>query len=270
MKNPKIGALIPIRLGSERLPGKQLKTVAGKPIVHHLLDRVAACRHIRETQDIVVCTTEDSSDDPLVPVVEEFGATIFRGSRDDIILRFNDAMTEHAFDMVVQANGDNPLTDTEYMDAGIDALLADPGIDVTTCAGLPLGIASTCFTRSAMDSVMAAYRTERNDTGFVLFFTRTGLCKHVEIPPLRPEDVMDNVRLTLDYPEDLEVFERIFDSLYHDGTVFDLTSVLTFLRNEPAVAEINGKLGAEYDARTRELLDLAYRAPDGSVVRIEY
>ena len=85
-KNPKIGALIPARLSSERLPGKHLKASAGKPMIHHLIDRLAACRHIQDTGDIVVCTTEDPSDDPLVPVVEEYGASVFRGSRDDIIL----------------------------------------------------------------------------------------------------------------------------------------------------------------------------------------
>ena len=269
-KGLKIGALIPARLGSKRLPGKHLKVIADKPVIHHLIDRLAACRHIRDAGDIVVCVTEDPSDDPLVPVVEETGASVFRGSRDDIIRRFHDALAEHEFDFVVQANGDNLLTDPEYMNAGIDALLEDPKIDVTTCSGLPLGISSTCFTRSAMDKVMAAYRTERNDTGYTLFFTRTGLCQHLEIPPISPEHVMDEARLTLDYPEDLKVMDLIFTALYREGEVFGLSAVLNFLRRAPTVAQINGVLSAEYEQRTRDLLDLTYQGPEGSITRIEY
>ena len=239
-------------------------------MIHHLIDRLGACRHIRDASDIVVCTTEDPSDDPLVPVIEDAGASVFRGSRDDIIRRFHDAMTEYGFDFVVQANGDNPLTDPEYMDASIDALLADSGIDVTTCSELPIGISSTCFTRAAMNKVIAAYLTEQNDTGYVMFFTRTGLCRHVEIPPFRPEHVMAEARLTLDYPEDLEVMDRIFTALYRRGEVFTLDAVLTFLHREPSVTMINSGLSTEYDQRTHDLLDLEYQAPDGLVARIEY
>jgi len=270
IKNYKIGALIPVRLSSERLPGKHLKMAAGKTMVQHLIDRLANCRHIKQLKDIVVCITEDQSDDPLISVVNECGASVFRGSRDDIILRFHGAMTAHKFDIVVQANGDNPLTDTQYMDAGLDALLADRSIDVTTCSGLPLGISSTCFTRAAMNKVLVAYRTEKNDTGYVMYFTRTGLCKHVEIAPLNPEHVLTKARLTLDYPEDLEVIERVFSALYREGEVFDLSAVLSFLRHEPSVMKINNGLSASYDKRTRELLDLAYQAFDGSIARIEY
>ena len=269
-KNPKIGALIPARLSSERLPGKHLKVVSGKPMIYHLINRIAKCRHIRKLEDIVVCITEDSTDDPLFSIVRECGASVFRGSRFDIIRRFHDAMNNYKFDMVVQANGDNPLTDTLYMDAGIEALLSDSNIDVTTCKGLPLGISSTCFTRAAMNKVLAAYRTKKNDTGYVMYFTRTGLCNHVEILPLDPEHVLVEARLTLDYPEDLDVIEKIFSALYRQGETFDLNAVLDFMRREPAVAKINNRLNANYDKRTRDLLNLEYQARDGSIARIEY
>ena len=60
----RIGALIPVRLSSERLPGKALMEFSGRPVLWHLLDRVAASRFV-DVQDIVVCTTLDSDDDPL-------------------------------------------------------------------------------------------------------------------------------------------------------------------------------------------------------------
>ena len=87
MPKRKIGALIPIRLASERLPGKALLDICGRSVLHHLLDRVAACRFV-DAADIVVCTTRDASDDPLIPAVEEYGASVFRGETDDIIKRF--------------------------------------------------------------------------------------------------------------------------------------------------------------------------------------
>src|SRR3989304_7528357 len=116
----KIGALIPIRFASERLPGKALKDICGRPVVHHLLDRVVASRHIAHPRHLVVCATTEATDDALVPAVDNYGCSVFRGAVDDIIRRFGEAMAAHGFDAVIQADGDDPLSATEYMDLTMD------------------------------------------------------------------------------------------------------------------------------------------------------
>jgi spore coat polysaccharide biosynthesis protein SpsF (cytidylyltransferase family) len=261
----RIGALIPVRLASERLPGKALKEIRGRPMIHHLLDRVVACRHIAKPADIVVCTTTGPSDDPLVPVVEDYGCSIFRGSVDDIIRRLGDAMAAFEFDAVVQADGDDPLSATEYMDQTMDHLLADPMLDIVTVGGLPLGTATKSFTRAAMDKVLAAYRTERNDTGFIYFFTRTGLCRHLEIAPTSREHGHEGARLTLDYEADLELFRRIFEALHEPGAVFGLAAVVAHLRAHPDLIEINRGVEDDYWRRTIERSALRYADADGVV-----
>ena len=265
---PHIGALIPVRLRSERLPGKALLPLAGRPVIAHLLDRVAASRFIRDKTDVVVCTTTDPSDDPLAAAVEAEGCSVFRGSVDDIILRFNDAMLRFGFDAVIQADGDDPLSATEYMDATMERLLADPSLDIVTVAGVPLGTATKSFTATAMAKVMAAYRTNRNDTGFIYFFTRSGLCRHLSIDAADPDHVHDGARLTLDYESDLEVFRRIFDALYRPGRVFGLAEVVRHLRANPDVAAMNRHVEQEYWARTAEKAVLEYAGDDGSIRRI--
>ena len=264
----RIGALIPIRLASERLPGKALKKICGRPVVHHLLDRVCASRHIVNPRDVVVCTTTESTDDALVPVVEDYGCSIFRGSVDDIIRRFSEAMAHHDFEAVIQADGDDPLSATEYMDLTMDRLLADSELDIVTVRGLPLGTASKSFTRRAMDKVLAAYRTERNDTGFIYYFTRTGLCNHAEIAPLSPDHVHQTARLTLDYPEDIELFRRIFAALYRPGEVFGLTETVAFLRDDPELVEINRKVEQAYWSRMAEKAALYFEDDTGTVCAV--
>jgi len=220
----KIGAIIPIRLASERLPGKALIEICGRPVVWHLLDRICASRFVKK-KDVVVCTTEDESDGPLVDAVQTYGCSVFRGSRDDLIQRFYDAIAKHGFEAVVQIDGDDPLSDPEYMDRTMETLLADSTLDIVTCEGLPLGIATKSFTRTAMEKVYRHYQTQKNDTGFIYFFTRTGLCRQATVRPRGPEHVLDEARLTLDYQEDLDVFTRIFEALYVPGQVFRLEAV---------------------------------------------
>ena len=254
----KIGALIPVRLASERLPCKALKVIAGKPVIHHLLDRVFACRYI-DPANAVVCTTEDPSDDPLVTAVSAYGASVFRGAADDIIDRFAAAMTRHGFDAVVQIDGDDPLSATEYMDLTMQTLQGDPALDIVTCSGLPLGTAVKSFTRAAMKKVHAHYRTSENDTGFIYYFTKTGLCAQKEIAPVSPDHVHETARLTLDYPEDLEVFRQIFESFRGKGGLPSLANVVAYLNAHPDVAKQNLHLDEIYWQRTNDLVNLEYR-----------
>ena len=264
----KIGALIPIRLASERLPNKAIREICGKPIVCHLLDRVFASKYI-EKKNAVVCTTKEESDDRLADIVESYGASVFRGSTNDIIKRFYDAIVEYDFSAVIQVDGDDILCDPLYMDLTMDKLLRDSTLGIVTCEGLPLGIASKSFTRAAMEIVYHQYQTQNNDTGFIYFFTKAGLCKKDVVHPLKKEHVLDEARLTLDYDEDLELFTRIYESLYQKGHVFSLEEALNVLRNNPEWMKINSVLNEEYWERTREKARLEYVGINGEVESIK-
>lgn len=267
MGKEKLGSIIPIRLASERLPNKAIREICGRPVTWHLLDRVSASQHM-EKKNVVVCTTQEKSDDPLVETVEQYGCSVFRGSTDDIIKRFYDAMEAYDFDAVIQVDGDDPLCDTQYMDLTLEKLLSDSSLDIVLSEGLPLGINSKSFTRRAMQRVYKHYKTEKNDTGFADFFTKTGLCEQAIIRPLKPEHVLDEARLTLDYDEDFEVFKTIFEALYVKGEVFGLEEVIQFLRTHPEVMKINSVLEEEYWQRHREKSQFLYEDADGQVRKI--
>ena len=58
MTNPlKIAALVPMRHYSQRVPGKNYRSLAGKPLFHHIIETLLACQSIDE---IIVDT--DSSE----------------------------------------------------------------------------------------------------------------------------------------------------------------------------------------------------------------
>jgi len=242
---------------------------AGRPIVHHLLDRVVACRNIASKADVVICTTEASVDDPLVDAVDEYGASVFRGNKDDLIKRFKDGADYFGFDIILQVDGDDPLADTQYMDLTIEALLEDRSLDAAVSIGLPFGINVKSFTRAALDKVYAHYKSEQNDTGFALYFIKSKLCRCREIPPVSAAHIYKEARLTLDYDEDLEVFRHIFDALYVPGQVFGLEEVVRYLKSAPEVVAINNGLQDGYMDRSREKLDIEYTDEDGSIQRID-
>lgn len=240
--------------------------VMGRPAILHLLDRLFASSHLRPN-DVIVCTTAEESDDPLTSIAESVGARVFRGSRDDIIDRFQSAVAHFGFDAVIQADGDDLCSDTLYMDLCMDRLLAEPELDIVLTEDLPLGLGSKAFRASALRTVWSHHLTQRNDTGFIYYFTRTGLCRTARLKPLGPEHVHAGARLTLDYPEDLAFFEALFRELYKEGTVFGIDEIVALLRRQPELLEINSMVDEEYRRRTHQLAQLEYRM-DGKVLKI--
>lgn len=259
-----IGALIPIRMSSERLPGKALLDICGRPMCYHLFDRVAASSFITDISKIVVCTTDHSSDDVLVDAVTRYGCSIFRGDEDDIIKRFYDANQKFGFDYMIQADGDDPLSATEYMDKTMHALQRDSFCDIVTVSGLPLGCAVKSFTAMGLSKVYSRYASVKNDTGFIYYFTKAGFCNHLEIKCAEPSHIQKRARLTLDYQADYAVIDAIFRELYRSGSIFSLSDVVNFLDHNPKILSLNLSVEKEYWQRTADKSNLLYRDDDGN------
>lgn len=264
-----IGALVPIRLKSERLPNKAILKIAGRPVCYHLLDQVCACRYILNKRDVVVCTTKDQSDDVLVDIIHDYGCSVFRGDTDDIIDRFYEAMIEFEFDCVIQADGDDPLSATEYMDVTMEALVKNPNVDIVTVKGLPLGCATKSFRLQALEKVRASYLTKKNDTGFIYYLTKTALCDHLELECAEPTHQHKTARLTLDYQEDFELFAKIIESIKNNGEPLYLADIVRFLEKNRNLAESNIHVDEEYWRRTRLMSNLKYKSVDDQILSIK-
>ena len=74
--------LVQARMGSTRLPGKVMKPLAGIPLVGHIFDRLLATPGVA---GLVLSTTQDPRDDPLVEYAGSRGIPTDRGPREDDI-----------------------------------------------------------------------------------------------------------------------------------------------------------------------------------------
>ena len=77
-------ATIEARMTSSRLPGKVLLEACGRPLLELMIERV---RKSRLLDDIMVATTVNSEDDPIVELCRRIGCKFYRGSEDDVLLR---------------------------------------------------------------------------------------------------------------------------------------------------------------------------------------
>ena len=109
----KVVCLVQARVGSTRLPGKILKEICGKTILHHEIDRLKKCKEIDE---IVIATTDKEDDDKIVNEAKKLSVKYFRGSENDVLSRFYYSAKENNADIIVRVTSDCPCIDFEILD----------------------------------------------------------------------------------------------------------------------------------------------------------
>jgi spore coat polysaccharide biosynthesis protein SpsF len=104
----RIGVLILCRYTSSRLPGKILKPLFGKPILQYILEKIEL---VVAKDQIVVCTSDQISDDPIFEFCSTENFQCYRGSLENVAERFLKCGLHFQFDYLVRINGDNLFLD---------------------------------------------------------------------------------------------------------------------------------------------------------------
>lgn len=98
--------IIQCRMSSKRFPGKVLATFLKKPLLDHVVQQIKKT-HIQST--IVLATSTDNSDNPLVSHAKELGLKIVRGSLNNVVERYALALDRYSCDAFFRVCGDSPL-----------------------------------------------------------------------------------------------------------------------------------------------------------------
>lgn len=128
MRGDTIGAIVQARTGSARLPRKVLLELAGKPLLVHVLDRLARARGLDAT---VVATSDEPGDDAVAALCAAHGTPCVRGPHEDVAARFALAAREHRLDAFVRVSGDSPLLDPALVDRAV-ARFREGDVDLVT------------------------------------------------------------------------------------------------------------------------------------------
>lgn len=235
----KIVASIEARMGSSRLPGKVLMDVGGKPALARLVDRLRQCRRL---DDIILATSTDPRDDVLEQWAQSYCLAIYRGSEDDVLQRVVDAHAAVGSDIVVEVTGDCPLLDHEIIDLGIETFLAND-CDVVTNArvpSFPQGADVQVFQTEALAKIAATIDDPAVREHVSLYFYEHPELYRV-IHMVAPTSIqLPDLRLQLDYPEDLEFVRRVYERLEPaHGGLFTTSRIVELLASEPALSVIN-------------------------------
>ena len=248
-------AIVQARLGSTRLPGKILMPLRGKPMLWHIVHRVRSTPSIAE---VVVATTDEARDEPVVAFCQSAGIPCFAGSETDVLDRFYQTAKQHRADPVLRITGDCPLADPGVIERVL-ALFATGKFDhvgVATGAGalhetqgrFPDGLDAECFSFAALERAWKeATATSDREHVTPYIWREPG---RFRVGTLRPDADYSQLRWTVDNADDFRFISRVYDALYSESRVFGMEDVLRFLAEHPDASNINqAAIGHEgYDA----------------------
>ncbi len=226
---------ITVRTGSTRLPNKWDLKIGGRRMIEHIIDRT---KLIKGMDKIILCTSTDPGDDILEKIAKDNSVDCFRGSLEDKLDRWKGAAEKFSVDYIVTVDGDDPFFGTELIEAAITQMKNEPCDFIAVPEGLVCGGAEFCFSVSALKKVCEIKDTSDTEMMWV-YFTKTGLFR---VRDLKVEDKIyfnDYTRLTLDYIEDFNFFQRVFEEFNADKNDIPLRSILELVARKPEIAKIN-------------------------------
>ena len=243
----KIVATIEARMTSSRLPGKVLMPVLGKPMLHYLITRL---RTVPSLDAIILATTTNITDEPVVAFAKSMGIEVFRGSEDDVMGRVVGAAQSVNADVVVEITGDCPIIDPDLVEQTIRMYLSQD-VDYSSNSiirSYPDGMDTQVF---ALDILKAAAEitTEPLDREHVCRYIWRHPQKYKLLHLVAPPSLhWPELGLTLDEPEDFKLITKIIKHFDPSNPLFGCGDVINYLKKNNDLLMINDMVARKGDA----------------------
>ena len=199
-----VAVVLQARMGSRRLPAKSLADLCGRSLLGHCIWRLKM-----SGLPVVLATTDQAEDDPLVVEAERAGARVVRGSAEDVLSRYVGAADACGATYVIRATADNPAVDLDAPNRVL-TFLRRTGADHVIDCGLPIGGTVEAVTTDALRRA-ANLAVDPYDREHVTPFLRRDR-RFTVIRSIGPALVRrPGLRLTVDTADDLDFMRAVLE-----------------------------------------------------------
>jgi spore coat polysaccharide biosynthesis protein SpsF len=236
--------IVQARMGSTRLPGKILKKVMGKPLLEYQIERL---KKVRNVDDVVIATTINQIDQPVKELCEKLHCSYFRGSENNVLLRYYEAAIKFKAECIVRVNADCPLIDPDIVGDIIEYYhLNYNEIDYVSNIlekSYPIGLHLEVFSMEALVRANhnANSATEREHVTPYIY-------RNPDLFRLFSYSIQDDLskfRWTVDYPEDFKLIRIIIERLYQNKKDFNMLDIINLMNSDASLMQINSQFTKE-------------------------
>ncbi len=217
----KTGIFLQVRINSNRLPGKAVIDICGKPLIMRVMERL----NVVPADERAILTTKDSLS-VLEPFAHKMGWSIFTGNKENVLQRFVDAALYYNVNTVIRATGDNPLISSEIAIETLE-LFNKENCDLAYLSPIPYGSGVEVINTKALINALRITRIPyhlEHVTPFIyerkdMFKVKCGKLHDVEL-------ARDDVRLTVDTRDDYEKINYLFRNLGKKTTNLKIKTII--------------------------------------------
>jgi spore coat polysaccharide biosynthesis protein SpsF len=233
-------------MGSTRLPGKVLAPLAGRPMLIHVLERVARTPGL---DGVALLSTDTPEDKPLRELGAQLGVPVVAGSREDVLDRFRLAAQQLEAETILRVTADCPLVDPEVLGRLLSMRSQTPALSYGAIATgamsarpdlcrYPDGLDGEVFTAATLELAWSESRDRYEREHVTPFIWRRP--KRFQLALLQAAEDLGRERWSVDHPADLAFVGAIYERL-GEREPFGYREVLELLAHEPALRELNAR-----------------------------
>jgi spore coat polysaccharide biosynthesis protein SpsF (cytidylyltransferase family) len=191
---------------SKRYPGKMLAPFLGKPVLAHVVEKI---QKSKINPKIVLATSKNTTDDPLVLYAKNLGIDVVRGSQNDIFERYILTLKKFKCDAFFRVCGDSPLLFPLLFDKAA-SIYKNSKYDLITNVfprTFPIGMSVELINTRTFIKMDKKIKSKNDREHISQYFYRNG--KKFKIYNIECGRSSDrNLKLALDVPNDLKKLEE--------------------------------------------------------------
>jgi N,N'-diacetyllegionaminate synthase len=240
-KKAVIATVIACRLKSSRLPQKALLPIGGMSSVERCIKSCLEFKQVNHT----ILATSDLNDDAKLQDYTYRGDVIFhKGDPEDVINRYLGIADQLKVDVIIRITADMPFVSHEIVYLTLQEHFR-VGADYTVPRTSAVGTSAEVINVSALRKVKTHF-TSANYSEYMTWYFQNNpehfMLNFIDLP----SDLVRDYRLTLDYPEDLDMFNKLQAYFDEMRASFDIRKAFSFLDEHSEINKINAHLTLRY------------------------
>jgi spore coat polysaccharide biosynthesis protein SpsF len=223
------------RLTGSRLYGKPLQNLA--PGVSVLEQIVACIQAARVPAEVVLAIAESAENTPLRAAAGELGVPYVLGDEKDVLGRLIRAAEAHDATDLLRKTTESPFFEIESMELAWERHVEN-GNDITVVDHVPLGTSVEIYSVDALRRSHAEGREEDRSELVSNYGRYNQRLFKVEIVEPPEACRRTDLRLTVDYPEDLILCRDVYEALGERAPLIPLAEIVAFLDRRPDLTRL--------------------------------
>jgi|WetSurMetagenome_2_1015567.scaffolds.fasta_scaffold03565_4 N,N'-diacetyllegionaminate synthase len=241
-KKATIAVIVGCRMKSTRLPRKAVLKIGNLSSVEVCLKSALRFKNVNH---VILASSWLEEDAELENYTYSEQVLFEKGHPDDVLDRYVQVVNKYKIDVVVRATADMPYLSSEIF----DYLLAShfkSGADYTKAVKMAVGTAISITNGEAFLRAKRYFPDAEYSEYLTYYFLNNPGHFKLNMVDL-PEEFIRNYRLTVDYQEDLDLFNRIENHLAAEGLEPTIFNIYDFLDNNPDVVDLNKHIVLKYE-----------------------